>query len=79
MIEPAAAAPPLEEDTETASIPVSLLDGQPVKPGDVVRLKVISVDAENGSVNVAYDHAPQPKPMPKDTEAMADEMNQPES
>lgn len=41
---------------ETASIPSSLLGGATVEAGDVVRLKVVSVDEESGSIEVAYDH-----------------------
>lgn len=71
--------PEMSEDTETASIPLSMLGGQTPNPGDVVRLKVVSVDAENGSVTVAYDHGPQEKPMPKNTEAMGEQMMSEES
>lgn len=52
---------PTEEAGETAQIPVSLLGGQTVSPGDVVRLKVVSVDEEGGSVTVEYYHPKQEK------------------
>lgn len=45
----------MDESKETASIPTSLLAGQMVKPGDVVRLRVVSVDEDE--VTVSYDHA----------------------
>lgn len=66
---------PAEEQAETASIPQSLLGGKTVQPGDVIRLRVISVDADNGSINVEYAHD---KPQPKNTQALADEYDQPQ-
>jgi hypothetical protein len=42
------------DEGETAVIPTSLIGDQRVKPGDVIRLKVVSSD-ENG-ITVAYDH-----------------------
>lgn len=41
------------ETGETTTIPLSIVGGQEVKPGDVVRLKVVSVDGEN--LTVEYD------------------------
>lgn len=43
---------------ETATLPMSILGGQQVSEGDTVRLKVLSVDAESGSLTVAYAHPP---------------------
>ncbi len=43
---------PMEE--QTASIPLSLLGGQSVSPGDVVRLEVTGVDEDSGEVSVKY-------------------------
>lgn len=42
----------------STTIDVAILGGQSVAPGDVVRLKVVSVDEENGTVELAYDHPP---------------------
>lgn len=41
------------ETGETTTIPLSIVGGQEVKPGDVVRLRVVSVDGEN--LTVEYD------------------------
>lgn len=46
------------EEESTAMIPMDILAGQSVEPGDVVRLKVVSVDEENGTVELAYAHGP---------------------
>lgn len=58
--------PPGEEEVETTeetvSIPVSLLAGKSVAPGDVVRLEVVSLDDEGGNVVVKYaTEAPAPE------------------
>lgn len=52
---------PMEESEEgeapeggTATIPTSLLAGQAVNPGDVVRLEVVSTDPKSGMVTVKY-------------------------
>jgi len=61
--------PPMEEqeqsepmeaaaDEATASLPMSLLAGKSVAPGDVVRLEVVSTDDENGNVVVKYASEP---------------------
>lgn len=47
------------EAEETATLSLSMLGGQKVAQGDVVRLKVISVDEENGTYDAAYDHPKQ--------------------
>jgi len=59
-IEYAEETAPVEETTEeaTASIPVSLLAGKTVAPGDVVRLEVVSMDEEGGNVTVKYAATP---------------------
>lgn len=61
MIEREAAETPVEEAEETATISLSMLGGQKVAPGDVVRLKVISVDETNGTFDGAYAHDAKPK------------------
>ena len=50
-----AEGPPAEGEATT--IPLSVLGGQSVEPGDVVRLRVVSVDEDNGTVDVEYAHA----------------------
>jgi hypothetical protein len=72
------AAAPSGEDADqaqTVEIPVSAIGGQKVNPGDVIRLKVISVDENNGVINATYDHAPEEvpgtPPRPKGSEGMA--------
>lgn len=49
-----AAEMPEEEVSESVSLPLSLLGGQTVAPGDMVRLQVVDVDDEGGIVNVKY-------------------------
>lgn len=39
---------------ETTMLPVTMLGGQAVSPGDVVRLEVVAVNDEDGSVEVKY-------------------------
>lgn len=47
-----AAAP--EEASETVTLSTEMLGGQKVSPGDVVRLEVVSVSDEDGTVQVKY-------------------------
>lgn len=47
---------PESGESQTTTIDSSILGGQEVEPGDVVRLKVVSVDQENGTIELAYDH-----------------------
>lgn len=61
--EPAAEAPEAEQaeapmEEATASLPMSLLAGKSVAPGDVVRLEVVGVDDEGGNVTVKYASEP---------------------
>jgi hypothetical protein len=50
-----AVAPEAEEPSDGAvQIPSSIVGDQPVNPGDVLRLEVVSVDSENGVINVKY-------------------------
>jgi hypothetical protein len=42
-----------DDQSETATLPLSMFGGKPVKEGDILNVKVISVDDQNGSVNVA--------------------------
>ena len=50
--EPETTDSPQEESTEGYSIPLEAFNGREVKPGDVERVKVLSVDAENGTAMV---------------------------
>jgi hypothetical protein len=63
---------PMEE--QTASIPLSLLGGQSVSPGDVVRLEVTGVDEDSGEVSVKYATAPA-KPAKQGLDSMAAEFD----
>jgi hypothetical protein len=56
MIERAEESPVEDDSQETVTAPLSMLGGQTVQPGDVVRLKVVSVDDTNGTFDAAYDH-----------------------
>lgn len=47
-----------KEAAETATVPMSILNGQEVAEGDVVRLRVVSVDEENQTVELAYASSP---------------------
>lgn len=47
---------PAEESQETTEIPLSIVGGQPVKEGDVIRLTVVGVNQEGGSITVTYAH-----------------------
>lgn len=50
--------PEAAPEEATASLPVSLLAGKSVSPGDVVRLEVVSVDDKGGHVTVKYAAEP---------------------
>lgn len=64
-----------EDQSETAELPLSIVGDQPVKEGDVIRLTVVSVDQDSGTINVAYDHA---KPSSDGgTDAMAEQISNP--
>lgn len=65
--------PEVEVASETAQIPLSLLGGQALGVGDVVRLRVVSVDDEGGTATVEYDHPEEPKE-PANSEEMASEL-----
>lgn len=41
-------------DGETATLSLSLLGGQSVKPGDVIRLEVVESSEDDGTVTVKY-------------------------
>ncbi len=58
-----------KEASETAMVPMSILEGQEVAEGDVVRLRVVSVDPENETVELAYATSPK-----KSRNAPLDEM-----
>lgn len=47
---------PENDQGQTATLPLSIVGGQQVNEGDVIRLKVVSVDENAGSINVAYEH-----------------------
>lgn len=64
-------APPMPEEPEMAmgaaspdegeTLSMSLLGGNEVKPGDVVRIRVQSVDEQNGTWQGAYAEAAAPQ------------------
>jgi len=65
---------PMED--QTVSIPMSILGGQSVKPGDVVRLEVTGVDEDSGDVTVKYaSEKPAPEPAKRGMEGMAAEFD----
>lgn len=53
------------EAEETVEIPVSMLAGQEVAPGDVVRLEVVSLNDDSGTISVKYS-------TPKQTSSIED-------
>lgn len=63
---------PQEESSETASIPASIVGGQKVSPGDVIRLEVVSADG--GTITVKYADPEENEKM-MGAEAMASEFN----
>lgn len=46
-------------EAETIDIPISLLQGKPVNPGDVVRLEVLTANADSGTITARYAVAPE--------------------
>jgi hypothetical protein len=44
----------VEVEEETVEIPTSILGGQEVTPGDVVRLEVVTLNGDSGTVTVKY-------------------------
>ena len=50
---------PEEVTEETAIIPSTMLGGQTVAPGDVVKLEVVSVDENTGDVTAKYAAEPE--------------------
>lgn len=71
MIERQAEMPEDEESSETTTIPLSLVGNQPLGVGDVVRLRVVSVNDDDGTAEVSYDL---PKKQPSNSEEMASDM-----
>lgn len=64
----------MPENVPTASLPLSIIAGQTVSPGDVISLRVVSADGE--SIVVAYDH-PQDE-TPAGSEELAQEFEREE-
>ncbi len=75
MEAPAGGNPVEKEAEETAMVPMTILEGQEVSEGDVVRLRVVSVDEENGTVELAY--ASSPKRRNSEVDAMASKFDEP--
>lgn len=46
--------PANDDQGETVDIPVSMLAGQNVSPGDVIRLEVTAVNEDSGTVTAKY-------------------------
>jgi hypothetical protein len=57
---PADAPPSGGDQAQTAEIPASMFGGQTPKEGDTFEFKVVAVNAENGSVTVAYSTGEKP-------------------
>lgn len=64
-----------ETAEESVQIPTSILGGQSVAPGDVVRLEVVSLDDENGVINVKYAKPKTDEPKKLGVEALAAEFD----
>ena len=62
-----------DDQSETATLPLSMFGGKPVKEGDILQVKVISVDDQNGSVNVAK--AEDEMPMKPGSDGMAEQLD----
>lgn len=72
MDEGAEGESPAADNAETTTIPASIIGGQTVKPGDVIRLSVVSSDGDN--IVVEYDHPAEEK----GSDGMAAEYDQPQ-
>lgn len=49
------------DSSETTHIPMSLLAGKKVSPGDVVRLEVVETDEDGGFIKVKYAQSKESK------------------
>jgi exosome complex RNA-binding protein Csl4 len=67
-----------DEQGQTVEIPLAALAGQTPNPGDVVRLKVVSVDQNQGIVNAVYDQSGGSTPSAKGSDALAADFNKPQ-
>jgi hypothetical protein len=67
---------PQEESSESATLPISVLGGKDVQPGDEVSVKVVSVDSENGTVTVECCTDSGEMKKPGGVDAMASEFGQ---
>ncbi len=63
MDEPEAQDNSQEEQSETASLPIDFCPGMTPKEGDILKVKVVSVDEGNGSMDVAYVPSDKSKPI----------------
>lgn len=63
----------MDEESDTANIPSSLVEGSP-QPGEVISLTVVSVDEQNGTLTVTK--AGQSQSEPKGSENLAAEFEQ---
>jgi len=64
-----------QDQSETASLPISMMGQRPLKEGDMIQVRVISVDQQGGVVNVALaDSGPPKKP---GSDGMAEELDKP--
>jgi len=72
---PPEAAPEEGATGETASIPASIVGGQEVSPGDVIRLEVVSTDGETITVKYAQPEATEEAAPKKGVEGMAAEFD----
>lgn len=72
---PADGAQGAENQSETASLPISMWGGRPVKEGDTFQVKVISVDEQGGVANVAMASYGAPKKVGSD--GMAESLDEP--
>lgn len=70
-------APEESPEEVTASLPASILAGQSVSPGDVVRLEVVSADDKDGTITVKYaaEPAKEEPPAKRGMESMAAEFD----
>ena len=52
---------PAEEQNETATVPSDFCPGMDLKEGDTFTVKVVSVNSDDGSMDIVYSPSTKPK------------------
>ena len=65
-----------DDSAQSASLPLAMFGATPPKEGDVIPLKVISVDQQGGAVNVALaPQSPAGPPPPPGSDGLASQLD----